>query len=174
MDNKPYIKNTIVARGLVVSSSNQILLVSDNGKNWHLPGGMLDDLEDARQSCEREVYEETGLKIQALDVFYIHQGIFDSRKRFNNFLSSLTLYFITKILETENIDPNWQDPDGNLIQHRQYFHLNDVIDHPNIGRYTNDVLKYIQKIGIKNLPSLPFDYDNGTGLNGKEILNLCK
>ncbi len=173
MSAEPYIKNTIVARGLVIDSQGKILLVSESGKNWHMPGGMLDDLEEANKSCEREVLEETGLEIQALDIFYIYQGLSDSREKFGNFLSFLTLYFTTKILHNETLDSNWQDPDGNLIQYRKFFDLTEIIDSQDIGHYTKNVFKYIQKTGITNLPCIPFEYGNGTKMQKQDILNIC-
>jgi ADP-ribose pyrophosphatase YjhB (NUDIX family) len=173
MSLKPYIKNTIVARGLVINSEGKILLVSESGKNWHMPGGMLDELEEASKSCEREVLEETGLKIQALDIFYVYQGLSDSRERFGNFLSLLTLYFTTKIINNEVLDLNWKDPDGNLIQHRKFFDLTEIIDSQDVGKYTNNVLKYIQKAGISNLISIPFEYGNSSKMQKQDILKIC-
>jgi|WetSurMetagenome_2_1015567.scaffolds.fasta_scaffold506687_2 ADP-ribose pyrophosphatase YjhB (NUDIX family) len=52
---------------LLNSSRTSVLLTrrSDNGL-WCLPGGMVDPGENVTQACEREVYEETGLKVSIL------------------------------------------------------------------------------------------------------------
>ena len=38
---------------------------TDNGQ-WCLPGGMIDPGESVSEGCEREVFEETGLKVRAV------------------------------------------------------------------------------------------------------------
>ncbi|CAN5427820.1 NUDIX domain-containing protein [soil metagenome] len=52
--------------GIIFQSSSRakILLTrrSDNGK-WCLPGGRMEPGESAAEACEREVLEETGLKV---------------------------------------------------------------------------------------------------------------
>ncbi len=38
---------------------------TDNGQ-WCLPGGMIDPGESVREGCEREVFEETGLRVRVV------------------------------------------------------------------------------------------------------------
>ena len=46
-------------------NKERILLIrrADNGK-WAVPGGYMDAGEDFSEACAREVYEETGLRVE--------------------------------------------------------------------------------------------------------------
>ncbi|HCK66196.1 MAG TPA: NUDIX hydrolase, partial [Anaerolineae bacterium] len=48
------------------SKREKVLLTqrTDNGR-WCLPGGAMDSGESASEACEREVFEETSLKVKA-------------------------------------------------------------------------------------------------------------
>ncbi len=48
------------------STRQKVLLTqrADNGR-WCLPGGAMESGESAAEACEREVFEETGLKVKA-------------------------------------------------------------------------------------------------------------
>ncbi len=53
------------ARAVIVNGVNEILLEKRSDfKLWGLPGGSADPGEDILQTIQREVFEETGLKIQ--------------------------------------------------------------------------------------------------------------
>lgn len=65
-----------VGVGALVMQDHKVLLVQrkmepERGK-WSIPAGFLDQGEDPQQTAEREVYEETGLRVRIgdlLDVF---------------------------------------------------------------------------------------------------------
>ena len=46
---------------------------ADNGR-WCLPGGGMDSGESVAQACEREVWEETGLKVRATRLIGIYSN----------------------------------------------------------------------------------------------------
>ena len=50
------------AGGVVIGPHNKIVVVSQNGDSWSLPKGGIDSGETARESAEREIREETGIK----------------------------------------------------------------------------------------------------------------
>lgn len=52
---------TFTAGGVVLNSSNQILVVNQHGNSWSLPKGHIDPGEDAKQAAEREIKEESGI-----------------------------------------------------------------------------------------------------------------
>lgn len=46
---------------------------TDNGR-WCLPGGHMESGESAAEACEREVWEETGLKVRALGLLGVYSN----------------------------------------------------------------------------------------------------
>ncbi len=46
---------------------------SDNGR-WCLPGGHMESGESAAEACEREVLEETGLKVEAIRLLGVYSN----------------------------------------------------------------------------------------------------
>jgi 8-oxo-dGTP pyrophosphatase MutT (NUDIX family) len=51
---------------IIFDENKRVLLTrrTDNGQ-WCLPGGAMDSGESAAEACEREVWEETGLRVRA-------------------------------------------------------------------------------------------------------------
>lgn len=63
------------ARGLLIDELGRWLLVRDNRPYWLLPGGWIEPGERPRQTCEREVLQETGLAVAAGEALVIaHWG----------------------------------------------------------------------------------------------------
>jgi ADP-ribose pyrophosphatase len=58
--------------GLIVNDANELLLVRrarDPGKGqWGLPGGFVDRGETIEEALTREIYEETRLRLESLDL----------------------------------------------------------------------------------------------------------
>ncbi|MBR8741794.1 NUDIX hydrolase N-terminal domain-containing protein [Nocardiopsis sp. MG754419] len=62
-----YTTPKIDVRGGVFDASGRVLLVREvaDGHRWTLPGGWCDILESPRQAIEREVAEESGVRVRA-------------------------------------------------------------------------------------------------------------
>lgn len=86
-----------VACLLIVNSNNEILVVSrkDNPNDFGLPGGKQDDGEDICTTAKRELFEETGLTIDTVDLKPIYLN-----KDSNNF--NVLTFFIDKYQGTIN------------------------------------------------------------------------
>ncbi|MDA0650862.1 MAG: NUDIX hydrolase [Proteobacteria bacterium] len=54
--------------GCLVPTEGGVLLVKDWSGEWALPGGSVKKSESARCGAEREVFEETGLTVQAREL----------------------------------------------------------------------------------------------------------
>jgi 8-oxo-dGTP diphosphatase len=69
----------VVGVGAIVRRDNEILLVlrgkPPNEDQWAIPGGRLHLGETLQQGAEREVMEETGVKIRAGEVIYSFEHI---------------------------------------------------------------------------------------------------
>lgn len=53
------------ARGLLTDELGRWLLVRDDRPHWLLPGGWIEPGERPRRTCEREVFQETGVEVVA-------------------------------------------------------------------------------------------------------------
>lgn len=75
-----YPERPIVGVGAVILREQEVLLVRRAAEplrgQWSLPGGMLELGETLRQGVEREVLEETGLKVEAKEVLEVFDSIF--------------------------------------------------------------------------------------------------
>lgn len=60
------------ARACVVHE-NKLLLVSNDGSYWYLPGGHMESEENLALCARREVYEETGYEINIQDIIYVFE-----------------------------------------------------------------------------------------------------
>lgn len=65
----------VVAGAFVFDEENRVLMQkrSDNGQ-WGFPGGFMELGESVQDTARREVYEETGLHLEKLELFGIYSG----------------------------------------------------------------------------------------------------
>ncbi len=56
-----------------VVHENTLLLVSNDGSYWYLPGGHMEPREGLEICAKREVYEETGYIVTMQDIIYISE-----------------------------------------------------------------------------------------------------
>lgn len=68
-----------VGVGVIIVRDGRVLLVQrgrEPGRGlWALPGGMVDLGETMRQAAAREALEETGLRVEVGDVYWVADGI---------------------------------------------------------------------------------------------------
>ncbi|KAA0955413.1 NUDIX domain-containing protein [Sporosarcina sp. ANT_H38] len=65
----------VVASAFIFDNENRVLMQkrSDNGQ-WGFPGGFMELGESVQDTARREIYEETGLKLDEIEVFRIYSG----------------------------------------------------------------------------------------------------
>lgn len=126
----------VAARGLIIQE-DKLLFVSNEGYYWYLPGGRVEESETMHQCVEREVYEETGLRVKTGDLLYVLES-FD----LHDDIHKINFYFQATVLFGE-ISDSWSDTD-NVVQHRRYFTLAEIQEHKTIiprfledGRWLN-------------------------------------
>jgi len=110
----------VSGRGLVVKD-DKLLLVSNDGSFWYLPGGLLEADEDLPSCVRREVYEETGFVIDPLDMLYCFEFY---EKRWN--AHKVECCFLTKITK-EPPDMEWQDQGTDQsVTMQRFFSLSEI------------------------------------------------
>jgi ADP-ribose pyrophosphatase YjhB (NUDIX family) len=76
---REYPEAPIVGVGAVIIHENQVLLIKRGQEplkgEWSLPGGALELGETLEQGIRREVFEETGLEIEALQIVEVFDRI---------------------------------------------------------------------------------------------------
>ncbi|HSJ39082.1 MAG TPA: NUDIX hydrolase [Planococcus sp. (in: firmicutes)] len=59
---------------LIINEQDQVLLQHRTDGNWGLPGGLMELAESLEGTAEREVEEETGLKVANLELVSVFSG----------------------------------------------------------------------------------------------------
>ncbi len=95
--------------GFILNDLNELLMTSQDGEFWELPGGTIEPNELPRKTLVREVYEETAIEIDEdsiTDFFYstVHKYI-EGKEIFH----ALQLRFVAKV---KRIDEFVNDPGG--------------------------------------------------------------
>jgi 8-oxo-dGTP pyrophosphatase MutT (NUDIX family) len=72
---------------------------ADNGR-WCLPGGGMESGESAAQACEREVWEETGLKVRATRLI----GVYSNPDQLVIYPDGNKAFFVVLSFEAEIIE----------------------------------------------------------------------
>ncbi|MCG6909927.1 MAG: NUDIX hydrolase [Deltaproteobacteria bacterium] len=107
-----------VAVGAVVIHNNRILLVK-RGKapareEWAIPGGSVELGETLQKAAEREIQEETGITIKALEVIYSFDAIVKKgdRIRFHYVILDLAAAYVAGEPQagSDALDADWFDP----------------------------------------------------------------
>ncbi|MBX0356941.1 NUDIX hydrolase [Halobacillus sp. Nhm2S1] len=65
----------VVAGALVFNEKNQLLLqLRTDSEGWGVPGGFMELEESVQETARREVFEETGLTLNDMELFGIYSG----------------------------------------------------------------------------------------------------
>ena len=86
---------------ILFSDDRQAVLLTrrtDNGQ-WCLPGGMIDPGESVAEGCEREVFEETGLKVRVVRL----TGVYSNPNRLTIYPDGNKAHVIVLNFEVEKI-----------------------------------------------------------------------
>jgi|GEM_PF-2124844 len=60
---------------IVINSLNEILLIKSPDRSWEFPGGIIEKHESIMDAAKREVFEETGINIEPIEICSIYQNL---------------------------------------------------------------------------------------------------
>ena len=86
---------------VLFSNDRQLVLLTrrlDNGQ-WCLPGGMIDPGESVAEGCEREVFEETGLRVRVVRL----TGVYSNPNRLTIYPDGNKAHVIVLNFEVEQV-----------------------------------------------------------------------
>jgi mutator protein MutT len=106
------------------------------GNRWDLPGGTLEDGEDPAEGAIRETFEETGLKTNALELFFHYSNVDQNKNK--QFITLIFLCEIESNPETVLINPEEHDE-------FEWVELEDIADYPTVD-YLPPCAEVLKKI----------------------------
>ncbi len=124
--------HTLGVGAVVINQKNELLVIKEkiSTTGYKLPGGHIDDAEMISKALEREVYEETGIKVKfdsiiSLGHFYPHQF-----HKANLYIICLAKPLTTKIdiQDTQEIiDAKWVDVNKYLEDEEVFFYYKTLV-----------------------------------------------
>lgn len=70
-----------VAYGLIINNRNEILMVFNHEGHWSLPGGRVEANESLIEATIREVFEETGFRVEVGNLLAVNEAKFLKRNQ---------------------------------------------------------------------------------------------
>ncbi len=111
--------NIKVVTGGILEKDGKFLLVQEKQKicegKWNVPAGGLDESESLMEGAKREIYEETGCKVEITGVLEIVNEILEG-------VNVICFFFDTKIID-ENIKV-----DGEEISNVEWFTYKEILN----------------------------------------------
>lgn len=109
----PTAKNYTVGVGAIVRNGDQLLVVKDRfSKGYKLPGGHIENNETIKDALKREVFEETGIKVEfesIMNIGHFTKGQFEESNLYlvctaKALTKEITIYDSLEIIEAKWID----------------------------------------------------------------------
>ncbi|WP_112182320.1 MULTISPECIES: NUDIX hydrolase [Paraliobacillus] len=92
--NQPIIM--VVCGAIIFDDQKRVLLhLRADNQTWGFPGGYMELGESVKETARREVFEETGLKIGALELFSVYSGEGNQKTLANGDQVSLVQHWFT-------------------------------------------------------------------------------
>ena len=122
-------------RGVVVKDGKVLLSYETKYNNYMIPGGGVEEGESYAECCERELLEETGMKVKAIEEYLEVEELFEDWRHINH-------YFICELIENTGIQhltdgekeagyvSRWIDLDEAIKDFGDYerFHKDNIAD----------------------------------------------
>ncbi len=134
----------VIFRRSAKSKEVEILLIQDAKNRWTIPKGHIEEGENAKQTAEREIREETGL--QEMKVLnWLGKINFRYRRQQSLVLMTTEIFLVQALGDTDNLKPeDWM----NGIKWFSTADALDKIEYDDIGKIILLGLKKIRQSGL--------------------------
>ena len=130
-----FARHFIGVGGIVIHNNKALLVKLKYGraqKFWLIPGGFLESGETLIEGVQREVFEETGMKVQA-------EGVIGVRTMVRNRDNLTDLYCVVKCRLLS--DPEPLVPQESEIRAVQWHSLSEVFSNPEVLDYSKTIIR---------------------------------
>jgi ADP-ribose pyrophosphatase YjhB (NUDIX family) len=104
-----------VGCGIILEDNGQMLLQHRTDEdNWCIPGGLMEMGETFEETAKRESFEETGLKVNDLELF----GIYSGEKCFVQYPNGDKVYSVQIIFKSKQFTGELNQKDAESREHR--------------------------------------------------------
>lgn len=143
-------------RGIVVKDGKVLLSYETKGNKYIIPGGGVEGDESYAECCERELFEETGMVVRAVDNYLDIDELFDDWNHINHYfvcelIEDTGKQHLTEAEERAGYTSVWMPVDEALNMFGDYekFHDNNIADY-GLYRREHAALKEYVEIEIQN------------------------
>jgi len=163
MSNYPteFAKHFIGVGGILIHNEKVLLVKLNYGmaqKYWLIPGGFIDQGETLEEAVIRELFEETGMRVES-------QGILGVRTMVRKKDNITDLYCVLKCKLLSNPEP--VIPQVSEIAQASWLPIEECLSNPEVLDYTKLIIK-------KALQKRPMELDRPLNTERKNRLDLSK
>ena len=117
-------------RVIILNEENKMLMVKQHHEEkdiWMVPGGGIEDGESSFEAAEREVFEETGIKVKTDRLIWHVEEVSDRGQRFVNFFTAEIAGGSLKL----GMDPEF-DAEHQVLREVGFFSKEEIMSLDNI------------------------------------------
>jgi ADP-ribose pyrophosphatase YjhB (NUDIX family) len=128
--------------GAVLDDKDRLLIISQDGKNWGLPGGTVEAGETLLDTLDREVYEEAAVVINPGTIKpFFYQKVYS--KVDNEWKHTDTqVRFVCRLARQDKFV---KDPDEEKVKYQKFVNINDLDKFLKWGETTGFIQKEVLK-----------------------------
>jgi len=145
----------VSARALIIRDDEILLNKFGDGIYYNIPGGGIEKDEDARSAVEREVFEETGLRVTAKELVFTLESVPHDKQTGVDGEHSMSVFFCCELAKEalaqsttlQGFDPDKNPTNPALVARTVWFPVNDLLKIELVPRIAENLIEYY-KTGV--------------------------